>query len=111
MNKRAAPICGDLLSDETLEFATAMFKLLGHPLRLRIVEVLDAQGERNVNELADITGQSQSTVSFYLNRLKNSGLLKKRRDGNQTYYSIAEPKLSTLVNCLRGCPLEKRSAL
>lgn len=96
----------DLLNEETLEFATSMFKLLGHPLRLRIVEVLDARGEKNVNELAEITGQTQSTVSFYLNRLKNSGLLKKRRDGNQTYYSIAEPKLNVLVDCLRGCPLQ-----
>ena len=98
------PNCG-LLTEDTLEFATSMFKLLGHPLRLRIVEVLDTYGEKNVNELAEITEQSQSTVSFYLNRLKNSGLLKKRRDGNQTYYSVDEPKISVLLNCLRGCPI------
>ncbi|HIB66351.1 MAG TPA: ArsR family transcriptional regulator [Phycisphaerales bacterium] len=95
-----------LVAEETLEFAASMFKLLGHPLRLRLVEVLDACGEMNVNDLADLTEQSQSTVSFYLNRLRTSGILEKRRDGNQTYYSVSEPRIATLLSCLRGCPLQ-----
>lgn len=83
-----------------------MFKLLGHPLRLRIVELLDIHGERSVNDIAELTDQAQSTVSLYLNRLKNSGLLKSRRDGNQTFYSLNEPKLAIMLDCLRGCPLD-----
>ncbi len=101
------PIVTDAqMSEEKIEFATTMFKLLGHPLRLRIVELLDIHEEKTVNELCDLTQQSQSTVSLYLNRLKNSGLLKSRRSGNQTFYSLNEPKLRTLLDCLRGCPLE-----
>lgn len=95
-----------LMSDEKVEFATDMFKLLGHPLRLRIVELLDIHGEKPVNEIAELTQQSQPTISLYLNKLKSCGLLRSRRDGNQTFYSIAEPKLPTLLNCLRGCPLQ-----
>lgn len=93
------------MTPEKIDFATDMFKLLGHPLRLRIVELLDLHGEKTVNELSDKTGQPQSTVSLYLNKLKSSGLLKKRRDGNQTFYSVAEPKLRVLLDCLRGCDL------
>lgn len=96
----------ELMKDDKVEFATAMFKLLGHPLRLRLVELLDVHGEKTVNDLAELTEQAQSAVSLYLNRLKGSGLLKSRRDGNQTYYSVAEPKLRTLLNCLRECPLD-----
>ena len=95
-----------LMSEQKIEFATEMFKLLGHPLRLRIVEILDLEGERTVNELSALTEQPQSTVSLYLNRLKSCGLLKNRRDGNQTYYSVNEPKLRVLLDCLRGCSLE-----
>lgn len=94
------------MTDDKIEFATSMFKLLGHPLRLRIVEILDLRGEMMVNDIAELTEQPQSTVSLYLNKLKNCGLLKSRRDGNQTYYSVNEPKLHILLNCLRGCPLE-----
>lgn len=92
---------------EKIEFATAMFKLLGHPLRLRIVELLDIHGEKTVNEISELTNQPQSTVSLYLNRLKSSGLLTSRRAGNQTFYSILETKLRTLLDCLRECPLEE----
>ena len=92
------------MSDEKIEFASSMFKLLGHPLRLRIVELLDCHGEKTVNDIVDLTDQPQSTVSLYLNKLKNYGLLKSRRDRNQTYYSLAEPKLHELLECLRGCP-------
>ena len=94
------------MDQEKVEFATAMFKLLGHPLRLRLVELLDLHGEKTVNELAELTEQVQSTVSLYLNRLKNSGLLKSRRDGNQTFYSLNEPKLTKLLDCMRECELE-----
>jgi len=94
------------LNQERVNFATEMFKLLGHPLRLRLVEQLDLHGERTVNELAELTQQGQSVVSLYLGRLKRSGLLKSRRVGNQTYYSVAEPKLHAMLNCLRGCPLD-----
>jgi ArsR family transcriptional regulator len=96
----------ELMAQEKLIFATGMFKLLGHPLRLRIVELLDLHTEKTVNELSELTDQPQSTVSLYLNRLKNSGLLKSRRDGNQTFYSLAEPKLRVLLDCIRGCPLD-----
>jgi len=101
----ALPDRGEQLSDEKIAFATRMFKLLGHPLRLRLVEILDLQGEKTVNDMAALTDQPQSTVSLYLNRLRESGLLKRRRDGNQTYYSVNEPKLTTLLDCLRDCPV------
>lgn len=94
------------LGEEKIEFATNMFKLLGHPLRLRLIELLDIHGEKTVNDLAELTSQPQSSVSLYLGRLKALGLLKSRRDGNQTIYSISEPKLLILLNCVRGCPLE-----
>jgi ArsR family transcriptional regulator len=95
-----------LISEEKLAFATRMFKLLGHPLRLRLVEILEVHGEKTVNDLAEMTQQPQSSVSLYLNRLKNSGLLSSRRDGNQSFYSIREPKLPILLDCLRDCKLD-----
>ncbi|MFA5508039.1 MAG: metalloregulator ArsR/SmtB family transcription factor [Vulcanimicrobiota bacterium] len=94
------------MSGQKIEFATRMFKLLGHPVRLRIVELLESTGEMTVNEIADQTGNPQPTVSAYLNKLKDSGLLQCRRSGNQAYYSVLEPKLSVLLDCLRDCPLE-----
>lgn len=88
-----------------VEFAASMFKLLGHPLRLRLVELLDLHGEKTVNQLSDLCQQPQSVVSLYLNRLKASGLLGNRREGNQTYYFVRHPKVSILIDCIRDCPI------
>lgn len=92
------------LSASKVEFASSMFKMLGHPLRLRLVELLDVHGEKTVNELAELSGEPQPTVSLYLNRLKTLGLLASRRAGNQTYYYVSHPKLGTLLDCIRDCP-------
>lgn len=94
------------LSAQKLEFAAGMFKMLGHPLRLQLVELLDRHGPKSVNELAELCHQPQSVVSLYLNRLKTLGLLSCRRVGNQSFYSLAHPKLPTLLECIRDCPIE-----
>jgi ArsR family transcriptional regulator len=104
VNKRAEK--KESLSAEKLEFASGMFKMLGHPLRLQLVEMLDLHGETTVNELAELVNQPQPTVSLYLNRLKSLGLLGSRRAGNQTFYFVAHPKIGTLLDCVRGCPLD-----
>lgn len=92
------------LSIAKVEFASSMFKMLGHPLRLKLVELLDVHGEKTVNELAELSSEPQPTVSLYLNRLKTLGLLGSRRAGNQTYYFVSHPKLGTLLDCIRDCP-------
>ena len=94
------------LSSSKLELASSMFKMLGHPLRLQLVELLDVYGERTVNELADLCAQPQSAVSLYLNRLKALKLLGSRREGNQTYYFLSHPQLPVMLDCIRACPLE-----
>lgn len=99
------PLDKPTLSAEKLEFASSMFKMLGHPLRLQLVELLDVHGEKTVNELAELCQQSQPTVSLYLNRLKTLGLLGSRRSGNQTYYFLAHPKIPTLLDCIRDCQI------
>jgi hypothetical protein len=50
------------LSAPKLEFAAGMFKMLGHPLQLQLVKMLDLHGEKTVNEPAELCGQPQPTV-------------------------------------------------
>ena len=95
------------LSQQKLEFASNMFKMLGHPLRLQLVEMLDLHGEKTVGELAELCKETQPTVSIYLNRLKTLCLLGSRRVGSNTIYFIAHPKLPVLMECIRDCALEE----
>ena len=87
-----------------LERAARVIKVLGHPLRLRIVEALE-NGERPVVELQAATGASQAAVSQQLGILRSCGVVDARRNGMRVYYWITEPRVIKILDCIRECDL------
>jgi ArsR family transcriptional regulator len=89
----------------------AVFKALGHPARLQIVERL-AGGERCVCELVREVGSGWSTVSRHLSVLKAAGILEDKKRGLQVYYRLALPCVTSFAACLdaarKGEPVEVR---
>ncbi len=79
----------------------AIFKALGHPARLRIVEELRA-GERCVCELVDVSTGGWSTVSRHLSVLKSAGVVEDEKRGLQVYYKLSLPCVGTFLDCLAG---------
>ena len=82
-----------------LELVAKRFRLLGEPLRLRILQVLEP-GERTVNDIVEALDANQSNVSKHLGILYDGGLVGRRRDGTSMHYFIADPivfKLCELV--------------
>jgi len=77
----------------------AVFKALGHPARLQIVEAL-ADGEQCVCVLVDAVGSGWSTVSRHLAVLKAAGILEDEKRGLQVYYRLALPCVNTFAECL-----------
>jgi len=77
----------------------AIFKALGHPARLRIVEEL-LGGERCVCELVDVSAGGWSTVSRHLSVLKAAGVVEDEKRGLQVYYRLALPCVGTFLDCL-----------
>ena len=86
-----------------LELVAKRFRLLGEPIRLRILQMLEP-GERTVNEVVEALEANQSNISKHLGILFDGGLVGKRRDGNSIYYFIADPVVFKL------CELVCRSA-
>ncbi len=66
--------------------AAGTLKAMASETRLMILCAL-SDDERPVNQLAEITGQSQSAVSQHLAKLRAAGLVDSRRDGQTIYYS------------------------
>ncbi len=82
-----------------MELAAQRFRLLGEPMRLRILQALEA-GDRPVHEIVTLLGASQPNVSKHLRALGQAGLVTSRREGLNIYYGIADPmvfKLCQLV--------------
>ena len=104
-------------SKELYESKTELLKALAHPLRLQIVRGLLVGGCHNVRCMEAGTGQSQSTISQHLPRLKAAGVVKCERSGNEVYYEVADPAAAAVVAALFGdkeceynCPMTSQSS-
>ncbi len=94
------------LSEEALEMIARRFALLGEPMRLRLLHAL-FDGEKSVNALVDASGGTQANVSRHLQALAEAGLLGRRKQGLQVFYSIADPTLFQLCELVCGSLEEK----
>jgi DNA-binding transcriptional ArsR family regulator len=73
-----------------------LFKVLGHPVRIRILELL-SDGERTVGDLQDALSLDSSGTSQHLTALREQGALESRRDGTNVYYRIRDPRVTQLM--------------
>ena len=87
-----------VLKDKS-EKASALLKALANEKRLLIVCILSA-GEKNVGELEDVIGLSQSALSQHLARLRRDGIVETRREAQTIYYSLKDPAVAQLLSCL-----------
>ena len=82
------------------ETKAALFKALGHPARIRCLEVL-ADGERSVGELQPLVGIELSHLSQQLGVLRRAGLVSSRKEGSTVFYAIKDPLLTELMAVAR----------
>ena len=73
------------------------FRILGHPARVRMLELL-RDGARTVGDLQAELGLDSSGTSQHLGVLRKQGLLESRREGTSVYYRVRDPRY---FNCSR----------
>jgi DNA-binding transcriptional ArsR family regulator len=76
-----------------------IFKALGHPRRLAIVEML-AEGERCVCEIVPVFDDAQATVSRHLDVLLQAGIVERQKDGVRMIYRLAMPCVLNAIPCI-----------
>jgi ArsR family transcriptional regulator, arsenate/arsenite/antimonite-responsive transcriptional repressor len=100
-----APLAAPMLSDEEAEATAELFKALGDPARVRIVNVLATRSEPVcVCHLIEPLGLSQPTVSHHMRKLLDAGLIEREQRGKWAYFSLrpdAAEKLGAVAD-LRG---------
>lgn len=88
------------LKVESLKKAAETLKILAHPQRLRLIEILEREQEVPVHTLIEETGFPQAVVSQHLNQMRRSGLLTAERRGKEMWYSITDPRALSILNCI-----------
>ncbi|MGE4426862.1 MAG: ArsR/SmtB family transcription factor [Solirubrobacteraceae bacterium] len=72
------------------------FRLLGHPARVRILELL-RDGERTVGDLQAALGLDSGGTSQHLTAMRRQGVLESRRAGTSVYYRVKDPRVFQLL--------------
>ena len=88
-----------LMEIPQLEMAAECLRILAHPHRLRMIQML-LNDDYTVGELAEACEIPSHMASEHLRLMKRCGLLDAQRDGRKTYYQIAEPHLASIMACI-----------
>jgi DNA-binding transcriptional ArsR family regulator len=96
------------LSEDALQQIAKRFAVLSEPMRLRLIHAL-FDGEKPVNTLVEISGGTQANVSRHLQHLATAGVLARRKEGLQVFYSISDASIFDLCELVCGS-LEKEHA-
>lgn len=87
----------ELPDDELIADLSDMFKIFGDQTRVKILMALES-GELCVCDIAAVMNMSQSAISHQLRVLKQSNIVKTRREGKVVYYSISDDHVKEIFN-------------
>lgn len=96
------------LPDDLVELIADRFRALAEPTRIRLLDRL-REGEATVLALTALVGTTQQNVSKHLNLLQHAGIVARRKQGNFSYYRIADDTVYALCEAVCGS-LENRYA-
>ncbi len=89
------------MNERTLEMVAERFRVLGDPLRLRLLQALGT-GELSVSELVQLTETSQANVSKHLGTMLRAGLIRRRKEGLKAFYAPADPSVFKICDLVCG---------
>ena len=88
------------MSKPLYQLKAEFFKTLGHPARIRVLELL-GQREHAVSELLPEVGVEPTNLSQQLAVLRRAGLVVSRKEGSAVYYSLTSPEIAELMRVAR----------
>ena len=107
----ALPATMSVLPDSLVDEVARRFALLGDPTRLRVVRALHDIGECSVQEVADASRTSMANASQHLARLRDGGIVQRRRVGKTVRYSISDPTIEALCETVCDSVRQRAQAL
>ncbi len=96
-NEVVEKVSSQMPPDEILYDLAELFKVFGDSTRVKIICAL-FESEMCVCDIAQVLGMNQSAISHQLRVLKQSRLVKYRREGKTVYYSLADSHVQAIFN-------------
>ena len=89
-----------MIDKKIFELQADTCKALGHPLRIEVIDLLQNK-ELCFTDILEITGGLKSNLSQHLSVMTKKGILKTRRDGQCTYFSLSSKKVAQACRLMR----------
>ncbi|MBD0741372.1 helix-turn-helix transcriptional regulator [Streptomyces sp. CBMA152] len=89
------------MSTPLYQLKAEFFKTLGHPVRIRVLELL-SEREHAVSEMLPEVGVEPAHLSQQLAVLRRANLVRSRREGSTVYYTLASPQVAELLRVARS---------
>lgn len=97
-----------MLDENTFDSLADFYKILGDATRCKIIFAL-LQSEMCVCDLANVLSMSKSAVSHQLGKMRNSGVVRCRREGKEVYYSLDDEHIAEIFTVTAEHIKHKRS--
>ena len=94
--------CPENLSIADLARMAKVLKLLAHPYRLKIIDILESAESAPVHALVERLDLPQAVVSNHLKKMLRIGLVECQRRGKEVWYSLGDRRSLTILNCMRA---------
>lgn len=91
------------VSINKLILAANMLKVIAHPIRLAIVDVLHQFNQLSVLEIQEKLNLTQPIASQHLTLLQDKGVLLSDKIGRNRYFKLKHPNMFSIINCLENC--------
>ena len=91
------------VTTEKLEYVAGMLRVISHPVRLDIIDLLHSQGRLTVQDIQESLGLEQAIASQHLILMKDKGVLRAEKQGRYRYFSLANPNMKNNIKCLELC--------
>lgn len=88
---------------EKLVSAVNMLKVIAHPVRLSIVDLLTENERMTILEIQEALNLEQAIASQQITLMEDKGVLNSERVGRNKYVSLRFPKMKNIVSCLENC--------
>lgn len=88
---------------EELAAIADVLKVIAHPVRLEIIELLEVFPKLCVSEMLNRIEIEQSQLSHHLSKMKDKGIVKSERDGKNIYYSLGFQNITNIFDCMQHC--------
>ncbi len=87
------------LSPEAWNNAAECLRVLAHPIRLQMVQLL-LQGKYSVGEIAEHCEVAPNIASEHLRLMQRCGFLSSSKEARSVFYSVVEPQLANIMHCV-----------